>query len=96
MANWLLERRLIQNSGRLKTLHNDLLVLDEQLDVFVADADDLAIRSFVAETPGATFEANDAKRHADAIARGRQHLLDSIAELERRQNDLLDKLTQSR
>lgn len=78
---------------RLKKLRGELAVIDEQVDVFASDADDHAIRALVSETPGAAFEANDARKHADAITKHRQHLLDSIRDLEQRQDELLDRLT---
>ena len=92
-GSWLVERRLSQNVARLKSLRAELSQLDEQLDVFASDADDSAIRALVAETPGAAHEANDARKHADAMARHRQHVVDTIAELERKQDELLDKLS---
>lgn len=93
MGSWLLERRLAQNATRLKSLRAELAQIDEQLDVFASDAEDQAIRALVSETPGAAQEANDARKHAAAMARHRQHVVDRIAELERRQDDLLDELT---
>jgi hypothetical protein len=93
MATWLIQRRLSQNVARLKALRAELAVVDEQREMFDADADDSAIRALVSETPGAAHEANDARKHADAIARHRQHLVDSIHELERKQDELLDRLT---
>ena len=93
MGSWLLERRLSQNAARLKSLRAELAQIDEQLDVFASDAEDQAIRALVSETPGAAQEANDARKHAAAMARHRQHVVDRIAELERRQDDLLDELT---
>ncbi len=96
MGSWLLQRRLSQNVARLKSLRAELAQIDEQLEVFASDADDQAIRALVSETPGAAFEANDARKHADAMARHRQHVVDSINELEQRQDELLDKLSASR
>jgi hypothetical protein len=96
MAAWLVQRRLTQNSTRLKSLRVELAQIDEQLEVFAGDADEQAIRALVSETPGAAHEATDARKHADAMRRHRQHVVDSIAELERRQDELLDKLTAQR
>ena len=48
------------------------------------------------ETPGAAQDANEARKHADAIRRHRQHVADRIAELERRQDELLDQLAADR
>ena len=93
MAAWLVERRLAQVASRLKSLRDELSMIDEQLDHLATDADDQAIRALVSETPGAAFEANDARKHADAMARHRDHIAAAIAELEQRQDELLDKLT---
>jgi chromosome segregation ATPase len=92
MAAWMVERRLSQVASRLKSLRDELAMIDEQLDHLATDADDQAIRALVSETPGAAFEANDARKHADAMARHREHIASTIAELEQRQDDLLDKL----
>ena len=96
MGSWLLERRLSQNVARLKSLRAELAQIDEQLEVFAGDADDSAIRALVSETPGAAYEANDARKHADAMSRHRQHVVDTIHDLERKQDELLDKLTAGR
>jgi chromosome segregation ATPase len=95
MAAWMVERRLSQVASRLKSLRDELSMIDEQLDHLATDADDQAIRALVSETPGAAFEANDARKHADAMANHRDHVAATIAELEQRQDELLDKLTAS-
>ena len=92
MASWLVRRRLSQNAARLRSLRAELAQIDEQVDVFVSDADDQALRALVSETPGAAHEANDARRHADAIRRHRDHVVASIRQLEQRQDELLDRL----
>jgi hypothetical protein len=96
VGSWLIQRRLSQNVTRLKSLRAELAQIDEQLEVFASDADDTAIRALVSETPGAAHEANDARKHADAMARHRQHVLDTIRELEQRQDQLLDQLSEGR
>jgi hypothetical protein len=93
VGSWLTERRLSQNAERLKRLRSELAQIDEQLDVFASDAEDSAIRALVSETPGAAQEANEARKHADAMARHRQHVVDEIRALEVRQDELLDRLT---
>jgi chromosome segregation ATPase len=95
MANWLLHRRLAKVSSRLRELRSELAMIDEQLAHLAADADDQEIRALVAETPSASFEARDARRHADAMSRHRSHVVAEIDELERRQDELLDELTAS-
>jgi hypothetical protein len=96
MGAWLIERRLSSNATRLKALRVELAQVDEQLLVVADEANDSEIRALVSETPGAAHEANDARKHAQAMARHRQHVLDSISELERTQDELLDRLTATR
>ncbi|MEX2627182.1 MAG: hypothetical protein WD225_09890 [Ilumatobacteraceae bacterium] len=93
MAGWMTQRRLAQVSTRLRSLRDELTMIDEQLDVFADDADDTAIRALVAETPGAEVEANDARKHRDAMQRHRAHVAGKIADLEQRQDELLDQLS---
>jgi hypothetical protein len=50
MAAWLVERRLSQVAVRLKSLRDELAMIDEQLDHLATDADDQAIRALVSET----------------------------------------------
>ena len=92
MAHWLVERRLKRSAARLRVLRDDLRVIDEQLAHLADEADDMSIRSLVSETPGASYEYHHAQAHADAMARHRAHVVESIAELERRQDVLLDRL----
>lgn len=95
MASWLTERRLAQNTERLKKLRAELAEVNEQVSVFRDDAADSELRAMVSETPGAAFEANDARKHASALERHCQHVRDQIAALEAKQDELLDKLTGS-
>lgn len=91
----MVERRLTQVSTRLRSLRDELAMIEEQLDVFADDAENSAIRALVSETPGAEFEANDARKHRDAMLKHRSHVAATIADLEQRQDDLLDKLARS-
>ncbi len=93
MGSWLVQRRLSQVATRLRTLRDELAMVDEQLAHLVDDANELALRALVAETPAASFESNDARKHADAMRRHRDHVVAEIAELEARQDQLLDELT---
>ena len=86
------EKRLTQLSGRLRELRDELAMIDEQLAHLVDDAEDLALRALMAETPSASFESNDARKHVDAMRRHRDHVVGEIAELEQRQDQLLDRL----
>ena len=92
MGSWLVERRLTQVSARIRSLRDELLVIDEQLDHLGDDADDQEIRALVSETAGSSFEARDARRHVDVMAKHRAHVVDEIASLEQRQDELLDRL----
>lgn len=92
MSRALLERRLVELSDRLKDLRRELAVADEQLQVLAEQADEARLRSLVSETPIAGQEHREAARHADAMARHRDELRGTIAELERSQDELLDRL----
>jgi hypothetical protein len=92
MSRSLIERRLVDVSDRLRHLHEDLRVHDEQLAHFVEEADDARLRSLVSETPLAEHEHREAARHAAAMERGRGEVLAEIARLESLQDELLDRL----
>jgi hypothetical protein len=92
MRRSLVERSLRDVHGRLVRARDQLAVLDEQLAVLRDAADDARIRALVSETPLAGHEYAGAQRHADVADRARAALTDSIGELERRQDELLDQL----
>jgi hypothetical protein len=93
VARKLVERRLIEVSGRLKHLHEELRVVDEQLEHFADEADDARIRALVSETPVAERELREARKHVEAMQRHRSEVVAEIAKLERSQDDLLDRLS---
>jgi hypothetical protein len=92
MSRWLVERKLSESADRLRQLRAELGVVDEQLASLTDTADDARLRAMVSETPMADREHREAQKHADAMARHRRELVTSIAELERAQNELLDRL----
>ena len=92
MSRRLIERRLSDVHRRLQRARKELEILDEQFAVLADAADEAQLRSLVSETPLAEVEHRDARRHADAMARSRVAVLESIADLERAQDKLLDKL----
>ena len=92
MSRSLIERRLVEVNRRLRRAREELAVVDEQLLALTDAAEDTRIRALVSETPLADHDHREAQRHADAMARGRAAVLASIAELERAQDDLLDRL----
>jgi chromosome segregation ATPase len=92
MPRWIIERRLVDVSARLKRLRHDLAVAEEQALFLSEEAEDARLRSLVAETPLADAEAREARRHADALLRQRDTLRRNIADLEREQDRLLDQM----
>jgi hypothetical protein len=92
MSRSLIERRLVEVNRRLRRAREELAVVDEQLRALADAAEDTRIRALVSETPLAGREHHEAQRHADAMARSRAAVVASIAELERAQDELLDRL----
>lgn len=92
MSRTLLERRLAELTDELAARRRELRVAEEQLAQFAEEADDARLRSLVSETPLAEREYRDAQRHADAMSRHRSEVAESIARIERTQDELLDKL----
>jgi cell division septum initiation protein DivIVA len=92
MSKSLVERRLTQVAGRLRQLRDELEVSAEQLAHLADAADDARLRALVSETPVADVDHRQAERHAEAMRRHREAVLDEIAKLERAQDELLDRL----
>jgi hypothetical protein len=89
----ILQRRLVDVTERLKKVRAELAVTEEQLAFLEEEADEARLRALVSETPVGDIEARDARRHADALARQREVLLRSVAELVREQDRLLDRMS---
>lgn len=92
MSRSLIERKLFEVAERLRALREELSVADEQLAALAEAADDARLRALVSETPLAGREHTEAQRHADAMARHRADVLHQLTELERTQDELLDRL----
>lgn len=92
MGQRMIERRLRETTDRLRRLREELQIVDEQLAHLSDEADDLGLRALVSETPGSTSEYREARRHADAMRSHRAEVASGIAELESRQDQLLEKL----
>lgn len=92
MSKWLVERKLSEAGERLRQLRAELAVVDEQLASLADAADEARLRAMVSETPMADREHRDAQKHADAMARHRSDLVAQIAELQRSQDELLERL----
>jgi hypothetical protein len=93
MASAVVKWRLKRTSARLRVLRNELQIIDEQRMYVVDDADDLDLRAVVSDSPMARSEASAAGGHAAAYGKARAHIIDEIAQLEARQDQLLDRLT---
>jgi hypothetical protein len=92
MTRQAVERSLRDVHARLVKAREELALLDEQMSLLVDAADDARLRSLVSETPGAAHESSDAQRHLEAFSRARRALVERIGELERRQDELLERL----
>lgn len=92
MTRSLIERRLRDVTNRLKRAREELSVIDEQRAALAEAADDLRIRALMAETPGAEKEHRDAQRHVDAMDASRNELAKRISDLQRSQDELLNRL----
>lgn len=92
MTRSLTERRLTDVTNRLKRAREELLVLDEQRAALAESADDLRIRAVVAENTAVDREHRDAQKHVDAMDKSRIELAKRIADLQRSQDELLNKL----
>ncbi len=77
---------------RLRSRREELSTLDEQIVHFRDEADDLTTRAVVSDDLGARPEARDAVRHLEAMRKQRARVVEEIAALEVRQDELLDEL----
>ena len=89
MQRFLVERRLRDLHQRLVRAREELAILDEQLAMVSEEAEDARLRSLVSETPLATHEYTEVRRHADAMTRARAALCATVEGLERRRDELL-------
>ena len=78
------------------SLRAELGTIDEQARHLRDDAEDMAVRAVVADDTGVAREARRAEEHAEAHRKNRDRVRAEIAELERRQDDLLDELGSAR
>jgi flagellar biosynthesis chaperone FliJ len=92
VAQYLVERRLMEVSKRLGKAREELAVADEQLAALSEAAEDARVRSLVSETPLAARESQEAQRHADAMSGARDSLASQVKRLQTELDQLLDKL----
>lgn len=86
------ERKLRKIGARLRTLREELVVIDEQLAHLIEDAEEKSLRALVADNPAAAVEHREAAGHSEAMADHRSHVVAEISTLEARQDELLDEL----
>ena len=89
------EQQLVDVSDRLRRARSELAVIEQQLVVVADEADDLRVRALVSDGPADRHEHRDASRHAEALARSKRELTDTIDALLRRQDELLAALPSS-
>ncbi|MEM9561268.1 MAG: hypothetical protein AAGA93_01540 [Actinomycetota bacterium] len=92
----LIEKKLTALSRELQTLRNELGVVEEQLIQVADEAESSRLRSLVSETPQAVHEEREAAKAVAAVRRDRDAKLKRLEKLERKQDDLLDRLTEAR
>jgi hypothetical protein len=91
-----IEKKLAAVSRELRTLREELGVVEEQLVQVADEAADSRLRSLVSETPLATHEHRESAKAAAAVRRDRDAKLRRLEKLERKQDDLLDRLIEAR
>ncbi len=93
MSRKRIERQLVDVAERLRALREDAAITAEHLSQVASEADDARLRALVADTPLARSEDTDARHSADTLTRHHERVLAKVAELEARQDQLLDELT---
>ena len=86
------ERRLSDVASRLKARRAELGVIDEQLAHFEEEADEARVKALVSDSPLDDREGVEAERHAQVMRRHRADVVKELAELERQQDELLDRM----
>ncbi len=91
-----IEKKLTALTRELQTLRLELGVVEEQLIQVTDEAESSRLRSLVSETPQAVHEEREAAKAVAAIRRDHEAKLRRLQKLERKQDDLLDRLTETR
>ena len=95
MSRARIEKRLSANGKRLQALRTDLAVAEQALLQVDGEADDARLRALVSETPLAQKDHEQVRRQAERQRIRRDDLRSEIAELEARQDELLDQFNAS-
>ena len=87
-----IERSLAEIGDRLNKAKNDLRIVEEQLLFQMDVVEDAKTRMLVAETPIADREYRIARDDYDRMLRQREEATRAVAELQREQDRLLDRM----
>ncbi|HET8929198.1 MAG TPA: hypothetical protein VFN21_00940 [Acidimicrobiales bacterium] len=93
MSRKQIERRLTDVGDRLRVLRDEAAADRSQLDQVTEEADDARLRALVSDSPLARHDHRDARASADTLAKRYERVVAKIAELEARQDELLEELT---
>jgi orotate phosphoribosyltransferase-like protein len=93
MSQRLVCHRLERNAATLRELADELRLSREQFDALAEQAQECELRAMVSETPYAQAEHRAAQGHVTALAAHLRALGQSISDLEREQEVLLDRLS---
>jgi chromatin segregation and condensation protein Rec8/ScpA/Scc1 (kleisin family) len=85
----MLEHRIRDLHSKLLRARAELALIEEQLAVVNDEAEDARVRSLVSETPLATHEYAEVRRHADAMERARDTMQARVNELALRRDELI-------
>lgn len=88
-----IEKKLTAVSRELRTLREELGVVEEQLIQVSDEAEDSRLRSLVSETPLAAEEQRESAKAVAAVKRDRDAKLKRLQGLEQKQDVLLDRLS---
>lgn len=87
-----IERQLVDLAERLSELRSEERICAEQLAQVAAEADDARIRAMVSDSPADRHVHRGAQRAADTLSRRYDKVRSKIADLEARQDELLDEM----
>lgn len=89
MQRFMLEHRIRELHSKLLRARAELALIEEQLAVVNEEAEEARVRSLVSETPLATHEHAEVRRHADAMERARDSMRVRVDDLLRRRDELI-------
>lgn len=91
-----IEKRLTAVAREVRSIREELGVVEEQLIQVSDEAEDSRLRALVSETPLAAQEQRESAKAVAAVRRDRDAKLKRLQHLERKQDALLDRLTEAR